>query len=111
MSAWIWLLLAGLVEIAFSQSIKPTQGFTKVGPTVVCVLLGAASIAILSRAMQTIPVGTAYAIFTGIGAIGAVTLGIVLSGDPVTPARIGGLSMIIGGVVLCHLAETGQVPS
>ena len=84
MSAWLWLLLAGLVEVAFSQSIKPTQGFTRIVPTLICVVLGATSVAVLSRAMQEIPVGTAYAIFTGIGAIGAVSLGVALSGDPVT---------------------------
>lgn len=103
---WLWLLLAGVIEIAFSQSIKPTQSFTRLGPTALCAALGAASIYVLSRAMQALPVGTAYAVFTGIGAIGAVALGIAWSGDPVTPIRLGGLAMIIGGVVLCRLAET-----
>ena len=105
MSAWSWLLLAGLIEVAFSQSIKPTVGFTRPAPTLLCVVLGAAAILVLSRAMQAVPVGTAYAVFTGIGAVGAVTLGVVISRDPLTPGRLAGLCLIIGGVLLCHLAE------
>ncbi|WP_308290329.1 SMR family transporter [Mumia sp. zg.B53] len=65
----------------WSQSIKPTDGFTRLGPTVVCVLLGASAVYLLARAMQTVPVGTAYAVFTGIGAVGAVSLGVVVHGD------------------------------
>ena len=105
MTAWSWLLLAGVIEIAFSQSIKPTETFTRPAATVLCIALGAASVLALSRAMQAVPVGTAYAVFTGIGAVGAVTLGILLSRDPVSPGRLLGLTLIIGGVLVCHLSE------
>lgn len=106
MSAWSWLLVAGVIEIAFSQSIKPTDGFTRLLPTVLCIGLGAAAVLALSRAMQAVPVGTAYAVFTGIGAVGAVTLGFLISRDPMTPGRVAGLCLIIGGVLLCHTSET-----
>jgi quaternary ammonium compound-resistance protein SugE len=101
---WLLLGLAGLVEIAWSQSIKPTQNFTRLGPTVLCAVLGVASVYLLSRAMQTLPVGTAYAVFTGIGAAGAITLGIALQNDPVTVLRLIALSLIVGGVILARVA-------
>ena len=106
MSPWAWLLLAGTVEVAWSQSIKPTDSFTRPLPTVVCFVLGASSVYLLTRAMQALPVGTSYVVFTGIGALGAVTLGIVLSGDPVSAPRLSGIALIVVGVVVCHLAET-----
>ncbi|SDS49605.1 multidrug efflux SMR transporter [Jiangella sp. DSM 45060] len=105
LSAWSWLLLAGVIEIAFSQSIKPTDGFTRPAPTLLCVVLGAAAVMALSRAMQAVSVGTAYAVFTGIGAVGAVTLGILISRDPLTPGRLAGLVLIIAGVLVCHVTE------
>lgn len=104
---WAWLFVAGLVEVAFSQSIKPTQGFTRPLASVICLVLGAASIYLLTHAMQGIPVGTAYAVFTGLGAIGAVTLGVIIGDDPLTALRLGGLALIIVGVMACHAAETG----
>ncbi|MFF0578183.1 DMT family transporter [Streptosporangium saharense] len=101
--SWILLVAAGLVEIAWSQSIKPTEGFTRPLPTLVCFLLGALAVWLLSKAMQQgLPVGTAYAVFTGIGAVGAITLGIVLHGDPVGVGRIAALALIVGGVVLAR---------
>ncbi|MGW0179123.1 DMT family transporter, partial [Nocardia sp. NPDC003345] len=79
---WVTLAAAGLVEIAWSQSIKPTENFTRPIPSLICVVLGVTAVYLLSRAMQTLPVGTAYAIFTGIGALGAIILGILLHKDP-----------------------------
>ena len=105
MSPWTWLVLAGLVEVAWSQSIKPTEGFTRPLPTLLCFVLGAGSVFLLTRAMSTLPVGTSYVVFTGIGAVGAVLLGIAISGDPVTLPRLAGLALILSGVVVCHLAE------
>jgi quaternary ammonium compound-resistance protein SugE len=105
-SPWTWLVLAGVIEVAWSQSIKPTESFTRPMPTLVCFALGATSVYLLTRAMSALPVGTSYVVFTGIGAVGAVLLGIAVSGDPVTLPRFGGLALIIAGVVVCHLAET-----
>lgn len=105
MNPWAWLLLAGIVEVAWSQSIKPTESFTRPLPTLVCFLLGVSSVYLLTRAMQSLPVGTSYVVFTGIGALGAVTLGIMLSGDPVNLPRLAGIALIIAGVVVCRLAE------
>ncbi|MGE7386373.1 DMT family transporter [Streptomyces sp. NPDC004126] len=99
---WLLLVAAGLVEVAWSQSIKPTAGFTRPLPTLLCFALAAVAVYLLSLAMQGLPVGTAYAVFTGIGAAGAITLGVVLHEDPVTPGRLLALALIIGGVALSH---------
>ncbi len=101
--AWITLIVAGLVEIAWSQSIKPTAGFTRPGPSVVCVALGVASVYLLSRAMRDLPVGTAYAVFTGIGSVGAVALGIALHQDPVTLGRLLAVALIVAGILAARL--------
>ena len=101
---WLTLGLAGLVEIVWSQSIKPTQNFTCPWPTVLCAVLGVGAVYLLSRAMQTLPVGTAYAVFTGIGAIGAVSLGILVHHDPISALRIFALTLIVAGVVLARVA-------
>ncbi|MER6008169.1 multidrug efflux SMR transporter [Nonomuraea sp. NPDC052116] len=100
---WIVLFLAGLVEVAWSQSIKPTQNFTRPVPTLVSLVLMAAAVWLLSQAMNTLPVGTAYAVFTGIGAVGAITLGIALNGDPVSVGRMAALGLIVGGIVLARV--------
>jgi quaternary ammonium compound-resistance protein SugE len=100
---WVILLLAGLVEVAWAQSIKPTQNFTRPLPTLLCLILMALAVWLLSVAMNTLPVGTAYAVFTGIGAAGAITLGIVLHDDPVSVGRMVALGMIVGGVVLARV--------
>lgn len=100
---WLILGLAGLVEVAWSQSIKPTQNFTRPVPTLISLLLMAAAVWLLSHAMNTLPVGTAYAVFTGIGAVGAITLGIVLNDDPVSVGRMAALALIVGGIVLARV--------
>jgi quaternary ammonium compound-resistance protein SugE len=105
MSGWAWLLTAGFAEVAFSQSIRPTEGFTRPLPTLLCFGLAAVAIYPLTRAMQTIPVGTAYTVFTGIGATGAVVFGIVVSGDPLSAARLIGIALVIAGaIVLQHVS-------
>jgi quaternary ammonium compound-resistance protein SugE len=102
---WVVLAVAGLVEIVWSQSIKPTENFTRLVPTLVCVVLGVTAVYLLSRAMQTLPVGTAYAVFTGIGALGAITLGIVVHKDPLSAGRLLALALILGGIVLARVTN------
>ena len=100
---WLVLVAAGLVEVAWAQSIKPTENFTRLWPTVLCFVLAAAAVYLLSLAMRTLPVGTAYAVFTGIGAAGAIALGVVLYRDPLTLGRFAALALIVGGVVLARV--------
>ena len=104
-SAWLWLLGAGMVEVAWTQSIKPTDGFTKPLPTVVCFVLGVSAVYLLSRAMEGLPVGIAYCVFTGIGAIGAVALGVLWSGDRVSALRMMGLALLVAGLLVVRLGE------
>lgn len=105
MSPWMWLVGAGVAEVLWSQSIRPTDGFTRPGPTLLCVLLMIAAVYPLTRAMRDLPVGTAYVAFTGIGAVGAVVLGMVVSDDPVSAPRLAGLVAVVGGVIALRLAE------
>jgi quaternary ammonium compound-resistance protein SugE len=99
---WLLLVAAGVVEVAWAQSIAPTENFTRLWPTVVCFVLAAAAVYLLSLAMRTVPVGTAYAVFTGIGAVGAIALGVVLYRDPLTWGRVAALALIVAGVVLAR---------
>ncbi|MFF0531413.1 DMT family transporter [Nocardia amikacinitolerans] len=102
---WLVLGLAGVVEIVWSQSIKPTENFTRPLPTLVCFVLGSIAVYLLSRAMQTLPVGTAYAVFTGIGAVGAIALGIAVHRDPFSADRVLALALILGGIVLARVTN------
>lgn len=101
--AWGWLILAGVREVAWSQSIKPTENFTRPLQTLLCLVLAAAAVYPLTLAMRTIPVGTAYAVFTGIGAAGAITLGVIINHDPVTVGRLTALALIVTGVILARI--------
>lgn len=101
--AWLLLLAAGIVEVAWALSLKPTQGFTKLWPTVVAPVLMCAAVYLLTLAVRTLPIGSAYAVFTGIGAAGTVTVGILVAGDPPTLSRLGPITLILSGVVLLHL--------
>ncbi|MEO8997960.1 MAG: quaternary ammonium compound efflux SMR transporter SugE [Rhodanobacter sp.] len=97
--AWIYLLLAGLFEVIWAIGLKYTEGFTRLWPTVGTLAAMAVSIALLAMAVKTLPIGTAYAIWTGIGAVGAVALGIVLFGDPATLPRLLCVALIVVGIV------------
>ncbi|MEV4399685.1 multidrug efflux SMR transporter [Nonomuraea sp. NPDC049607] len=103
--SWLVLGLAGLVEIAWAQSIKPTQGFTRPLPTLLCFVLMVAAVWLLSYSMKTLPVGTAYAVFTGIGAVGAIALGVVVHKDPMSIGRMAALALIVGGIVLARITS------
>jgi len=100
--SWLVLVAAGLVEVAWAQSIRPTENLTRPLPTLVCIVLCAAAVYLLSLAMNTLPVGTAYAVFTGIGAAGAIGLGVLVYGDPLSFGRIVALALIVGGVALAR---------
>lgn len=102
---WIILLLAGLFETVWAVGVKYTHGFSKPWPTVGTLVAMGISVWLLSIAMKTLPVGTAYAIWTGIGAVGAVLLGIVLFNEPVTLARLGCVALIVAGLIGLKLAS------
>ena len=96
---WLLLILAGLLEIGFAVSLKLTHGFTRLVPSVLFVTFGAASFILLSLALRSLPVGTAYAVWTGIGAAGTAAVGMFFLGDPATATRLLCLSLIVVGVV------------
>jgi quaternary ammonium compound-resistance protein SugE len=102
--SWLLLLFAGLLEVAWSQSLKPTEGFTRLGPTLLSCAIGAGGVYLLALALRELPTGTGYAVFTGIGTIGAVSLGIARHGDPVTAGRLAAVALIVAGVVAARLA-------
>jgi quaternary ammonium compound-resistance protein SugE len=102
--AWTLLFFAGLFEVAWAIGLKYTDGFTKPMASVLTVAAMIASVVLLGLAMKQLPVGTAYAVWTGIGTIGTVILGIALMGDPATPLRLACLGMIVLGIAGLKLA-------
>jgi len=96
--AWIYLLVAGLLEIGWAIGLKYTEGFTKLVPTILTASSMVASVVLLGLAVRTLPLGTAYAVWTGIGTVGTVILGIILFSEPVTAIRIGCILLIIAGI-------------
>lgn len=97
--AWTLLVIAGLLEVGWAVGLKYTQGFTRPLPTVLTLLSMVASMGLLGLATKTLPIGTAYGLWVGIGAVGAAILGIVLFREPVTPARLLFLVMMIVAIV------------
>lgn len=96
--AWLYLFTAGLLEIGWAIGLKYTEGFTKLGPTVLTVGAMVASITLLGLALRELPVGTGYAIWTGIGTVGTAILGIYLFGEPATALRLGCIALIVSGI-------------
>ena len=101
---WIILILAGIFEVGWAIGLKYTEGFTKLWPSVGTVLAMAISLGLLGIAMKTLPVGTAYAVWVGVGAIGTAILGIVLFGDPANAGRLISLGLILAGIIGLKLA-------
>lgn len=97
--AWIYLFVAAIFEIGWAIGLKYTQGFTRLWPSVVTISAMAVSLTLLALAVRTIPVGTAYAVWTGIGAVGTAILGIVLFSEPLTAWRVICLVLILAGIV------------
>ena len=102
--AWFAVIMAGLLEIAFAILLKLSDNFSRLWPTIGFAVAAAGSFTLLSWALKELPVGTAYAVWTGIGAAGTAALGIVVFSEPVTFARVGAIALIVGGVVLLNVA-------
>jgi len=105
--SWICLLIAGLLEVVWAYSMKQSQGFTRVGPAALTLAAMIASVGLLSLAMRALPLGTAYTVWTGIGAVGAFVVGAALLGEPLTPLRVAAAVLIVGGIVLMKLSSPG----
>jgi len=101
---WFAVIVAGLLEVAFATLLKLSDNFTRLWPTVGFAVAAVVSFSLLSWALKELPIGTAYAVWTGIGAAGTAALGMILFSDPATYARIGAIAMIVGGVILLNVA-------
>lgn len=103
--AWVILILAGIFEVVWAYSMKLSGGFTKLTPSVVTLVFMLLSFGLLAYSMKTLPLGTTYTIWTGIGAVGAFVLGILVLGEPVTPMRFLAAVLIISGLLLMKLSS------
>ena len=97
--AWIWLTLAGLLEVVWATGLKYTEGFTRLWPSVITGAAIVASMYVLALAVRTIPIGTGYAVWTGIGVVGVAILGMILFNEPRDLLRIGSILLIVAGIV------------
>ncbi len=97
--SWIYLMLAGLIEVAFTTAIRHTEGFTKLAPTVLVLMLAGVSFALVAKSTATIPLGTAYAVWGALGVIGTAAVGILYFNEPVTLLRMAFLALIVISVV------------
>jgi quaternary ammonium compound-resistance protein SugE len=97
--AWFYLIVAGLLETGWAIGLKYSEGFSRLGPSILTVLAMIASFWLLALALNTLPLGTAYAVWTGIGTVGTVLLGIVLFNEPVEVLRLSCIGLIVAGVV------------
>jgi len=96
--AWIYLFIAGLMEVGWAIGLKYTEGFSRLGPTVWTIVAMILSLFFLGQSLKTLPVGTAYAVWTGIGAVGAAVLGIILFGDSKSAVRLVSIGLIVAGI-------------
>lgn len=97
--AWLMLVIAGVLEIAFAYGMKSSEGFTRLMPSLLTVATGLTSVVLLSLAMRTLPMGTGYAVWTGIGAAGTAIVGILVMGDSAAPLRVLCIVLILAGVI------------
>jgi quaternary ammonium compound-resistance protein SugE len=101
---WILLIAAGLLEVVWATSLKASDGFTRIGPSIITGIAAAISFWLLGAAMKDLPLGTAYTVWVGIGAVGAAVLGIVVFGDAATPLRLTAIGFIAIGIAMLKLA-------
>jgi quaternary ammonium compound-resistance protein SugE len=102
--AWLLLIIAGLCEIVWAIGLKYAEGFTRFWPSAITVVAMLVSIVLLGYAMKSLPVGTSYAVWVGVGAVGTAVLGIVLLGESASPGRLASLALIVAGIVGLKLA-------
>ena len=102
---WIALAVAGLFEVVWATAMKQSHGFTRLGPSLVTIATMLASFGLLAYAMRSLPLGTAYTIWTGIGAVGAFLVGITVLGESATPARLLAAALIVRGLILMKLSS------
>jgi quaternary ammonium compound-resistance protein SugE len=103
--AWVVLIVAGLLEIVWASALKHADGFTRLWPSVIGITTAWISFVLLAAALRSLPVGTAYAVWVGIGAVGVAAAGIIALGEPATPARLGFLALIVIGVAGLRIVE------
>jgi len=104
--AWVSLVIAGFLEIAWAYAMKLSNGFTKPWPTVVTISAMVGSVGLLALAMRTIPLSTAYPIWTGIGAVGAFLIGVAILGEQATPTRVTAAALIVAGLVMMKASSS-----
>jgi quaternary ammonium compound-resistance protein SugE len=105
--SWVYLFVAGLLEIAWAVGLKYTQGFTRLGPSVFTVVSMGASVGLLGLALRHLPLGTAYAIWTGIGTVGTAIAGMIMLGEPAGAMRLGCIALIVAGILGLKLLTPG----
>jgi quaternary ammonium compound-resistance protein SugE len=103
--AWFILFVAGILEVVWAASMKQSDGFSRLWPSLVTLVAMLASVGLLALAMRSLPLGTAYAVWTGIGAVGAFLVGIAFLGEAASPGRIVAAALIVGGLVLMKASE------
>lgn len=103
--AWITLLLAGLFEVVWSFFMKESHGFSRLGPSVITVAAMIVSFALLAIAMRSLPLGTAYTVWTGIGAVGAFGVGVLVLGEPLSTTRVAAAALILSGMILMKIGS------
>jgi quaternary ammonium compound-resistance protein SugE len=103
-SAWILLVVAGLLEVAWAISMKYAEGYTRLGWSLASLALMGVAVYLLARTLEALPVGTAYAVWTGIGAVGTALVGIWLFDESLHPLRLGGIALVLAGILALKLA-------
>jgi quaternary ammonium compound-resistance protein SugE len=106
--AWIAVITAGFLEVGFATMLKLSSGFTKIWPSLGFLVFAAGSFSLLSWSLKVLPVGTAYAVWTGIGAAGTAIVGMIFFKDPVSVARISAIAFIIAGVILLNFSSSSH---
>ncbi len=104
--AWVYVVIAGILEVGWATAMKYSEGFTRLWPSVATIVLMLISFGLLSHSMKTLPMGTAYGVWTGIGAVGSVLVGILLMGEPRDAVRLLCLGLILAGIVGLKLTST-----
>ena len=105
--AWAYLFIAGLLEVGWAVGLKYTEGFTKLGPSALTLAAMAGSVGLLGLALKTLPLGTAYAIWTGIGTVGTAIMGMILLGEPAGALRLACIGLIVAGIFGLKLLTPG----